>query len=76
MRAAAWNVSNSICKPSSECGSAALLRPRHPALFKELAYQASKWMAHLLLRWSNYWGDIAECVHTGETMSEIKRRRK
>jgi hypothetical protein len=45
-------------------------------LFKELAYRASKWMAHLLLRWSDYWGDIAESMHSGEPISEIKKRRK
>jgi hypothetical protein len=33
-------------------------------------------MAQLFLRWSDYWGDIAEAIHSGEAISEIKKRRE
>jgi hypothetical protein len=45
-------------------------------VFNDFAFKFSKRMARLFLRWSDYWGDIAEAIHSGEAVSEVKKRRK
>lgn len=45
-------------------------------MFSDFAFSVSKRMAQLFLRWSEYWGDIAEAIHTGQTRAEIKKHRE
>lgn len=47
-----------------------------PVLLHDIAFKTAKWLAHTFLRWSDFWGDVAESLHTGEPFSEIRRRRE
>lgn len=41
----------------------------------DLKFKAAKALAKLFLRWSEYWADVAESVHTGESIAAIRERR-
>jgi hypothetical protein len=45
-------------------------------VLKDIAFQTAKRLARTFLRWSSYWADVAEWLHTGQSISDIRKERK
>jgi hypothetical protein len=45
-------------------------------VLKEIAFNRAKALATMFLRWSDFWGDVAESIKDGVTIAEIRARRE